>query len=178
MVAFFHKGDSLMKQNRKGFTLIELLIVIVIIGILVAVLIAVINPARARNRAKDAGIEAAMSKLGLSIQGYMSAYGTYPDCADLDASIDNNGTVNTIANGCTFTIPSLGNELFTYTYNNTAAVPYYYLSRLSIGLNSKNFIMYSGDGYSGKIYACATSAGNTPATTDLNNTATCQDLTK
>lgn len=60
----------------KSFTLIELLIVISIIGILAAVVIAVINPAKQRNRAKDAILISTLSELSLTLSAYynMSAY--------------------------------------------------------------------------------------------------------
>ena len=177
MVAFFQKGDSPMKQNRKGFTLIELLIVIVIIGILVAVLIAVINPARARNRAKDAGIEAAMSKVGLAVQGYMSAYGTYPDCPDLMASIDNEVQVGTNTTPpCVFRISGVSPSNFTYTTGSygTPPIATYWLATPAIGLEGKSFVMHSREGNSGKIYACT---GTTVTAPDPTTLAGCQDLT-
>lgn len=68
-----------INKNEKGFTLIELLIVIVIIGILSGVLIAVIDPTSQQNRARDAGIEAAINKIVLATEGYVSAYGYVPD---------------------------------------------------------------------------------------------------
>ncbi|MDA1338416.1 MAG: type II secretion system protein [bacterium] len=73
-----------LKNTSRGFTLIELLIVIAIIGILAAVLIAVINPVAQMNKARDAGLSAALSKAGLAISSYASAYSTtttpvYPD---------------------------------------------------------------------------------------------------
>jgi len=67
-----------LKNTSQGFTLIELLIVIAIIGILAAVLIAVINPAAQQNKAKDAGLSAAVSKAGLAISAYKSAYDLFP----------------------------------------------------------------------------------------------------
>jgi len=67
-----------LKNTSQGFTLIELLIVIAIIGILAAVLIAVINPVAQMNKARDAGLSAAVSKAGLAISAYKSAYNTYP----------------------------------------------------------------------------------------------------
>lgn len=68
-----------MLRKEKGFTLIELLIVIVIIGILAGVLISVIDPTAQQNRARDAGIEASISKVALATEGYISAYGEAPD---------------------------------------------------------------------------------------------------
>ncbi len=173
-----------MKLNRKGFTLIELLIVIVIIGILVAVLIAVINPRRARDRAKDAGIEATMSKIALSIQGHMSAYGSYPDCADLDLGIDNvSGMSAASANPCTFQVTNIDGMNFVYTYDNSVAgQEWYYLTRPAKGLSDKNFVIYSGnndptDNFSGRIFACPSGPagyGDTPSESEL---ASCDDLT-
>lgn len=73
------KGGVGMQRNQKGFTLIELLIVIVIIGILASVLISVIDPTSQQNRARDAGIEAALNKTVLATEGFISAYGGAPD---------------------------------------------------------------------------------------------------
>lgn len=76
-------------MKERGFTLIELLIVIVIIGILAGVVISIINPARQQNRAKDANVQAALNKAALAIQGYNSAYGTYPDGLNVLQSLTN-----------------------------------------------------------------------------------------
>ena len=75
--------------SEKGFTLIELLIVIVIIGILAGVLIALIDPAQQQNRARDAGVKAAINKVALATQGYISAYGYAPDGMQFIGSLDN-----------------------------------------------------------------------------------------
>jgi prepilin-type N-terminal cleavage/methylation domain-containing protein len=172
-----------MKLNRKGFTLIELLIVIVIIGILVAVLIAVINPARARNRAKDAGIEAAMSKISLSVQGYMSAYGNVPDCADLFASIDGETDTGDHYSStppyCTFKMPSVSPETFTYTtgtYNNADGdtVDRFWLATKSMGLANDTFVMTSHEDYSGIMFACP-GVVTAPDNTTLGG---CENLTQ
>jgi len=72
-----------------GFTLIELLIVIVIIGILAGVLIAVINPGQQQNRAKDANVKAAINKVALSTEGYVSAYGKVPNANMFFGSLQN-----------------------------------------------------------------------------------------
>lgn len=75
--------------NSSGFTLIELLIVIVIIGILAGVLIAVIDPSKQSNRARDAGVQAAINKVALATEGYVSAYGVAPDEVDFISSLQN-----------------------------------------------------------------------------------------
>ena len=76
-------------HTQVGFTLIELLIVIVIIGILAGVLIAIINPGAQQNRAKDAGIKAALNKVALATEGYVSSYGTSPNDAQFIGSLQN-----------------------------------------------------------------------------------------
>lgn len=85
-------GEQRMKKVARfsqAFTLIELLIVIVIIGILAGVLIAVINPAQQQNRAKDANVKAAMNKVALSTEGYISAYGKVPNANMFFGSLQN-----------------------------------------------------------------------------------------
>ena len=77
-------GEKQMKKlikgnSASGFTLIELLIVIVIIGILAGVLIGVIDPTAQQNKARDANVKAAISKVALATQGYISAYGAAPN---------------------------------------------------------------------------------------------------
>lgn len=79
----------LSAQKQKGFTLIELLIVIVIIGILAGVLIAVINPVAQQNRAKDANVKASISKVSLSTEGFISAYGRAPLDHEFAAGLQN-----------------------------------------------------------------------------------------
>ena len=76
-------------HTQVGFTLIELLIVIVIIGILAGVLIAIINPGAQQNRAKDAGIKAAMNKIALATEGYISSYGISPNDVQFIGSLQN-----------------------------------------------------------------------------------------
>ncbi len=65
-------------KNSHGFTLIELLLVIVIIGILAGTIITLINPIQQQNRAKDANVKSALSKIALATQSFISAYGTIP----------------------------------------------------------------------------------------------------
>lgn len=80
-----------------GFTLIELLIVIVIIGILAGVLISVINPAAQQNKAKDANVKAAMSKVSLATESFISAYGRAPYDHEFLAGLQN--TTNPVSVG-------------------------------------------------------------------------------
>lgn len=78
-----------MRKSQKGFTLIELLIVIVIIGILAGVLIAIIDPTSQQNRARDAGLQAAINKVALATQGFISAYGNAPNDTEFFNAIAN-----------------------------------------------------------------------------------------
>ncbi len=178
-VASFSQGGNPMKLNRKGFTLIELLIVIVIIGILVAVLIAVINPARARGRARDAGIQASMNKIALSAQGTYSAYGTYPNCAELNGEITGLlAAVVGAANTCTFGFQAIDNAAtnWTYYWNDdpaTANDEYFYITRAAEGLSGNTFVYHSS--HSGQIYAC-TATGTLQAVT-WAVPSTCRSIT-
>lgn len=165
-----------MLKNKKGFTLIELLIVIVIIGILVAVTIAVINPSKQRNRARDAGVEATMNKIALSVSGYRSAYDSYPDCADFFAGIDGVTSPSGVAGAysCTFRMDAVDGATaangydWKYVANNSASVPYFTLSHRSFGLAEKDLVYSSLK--SGIIYQCALGE------TDVN-ASTCKRLT-
>ncbi|KKU30604.1 MAG: hypothetical protein UX44_C0018G0001, partial [candidate division WWE3 bacterium GW2011_GWA1_46_21] len=78
-----------LPPKEKGFTLIELLIAIVIIGVLAGVLIAIINPTAQRNKAADAGVKAAMNKVALATESYVSSYGTIPDEVQFLAALQN-----------------------------------------------------------------------------------------
>ncbi len=64
------------KMNfKKGFTLIELLVVVAIIGILASVVLASLNSAR--NKGKDAAIQAQLSNMRGQAELYYSTNGTY-----------------------------------------------------------------------------------------------------
>ncbi len=105
-----------MLKNQKGFTLIELLIVIVIIGILAGVLIAIINPAQQQNRAKDAGVQATINKVGLAVEGFISAYGRAPNDVELMGSLQNAADVGASCAGGSAEMPHVCN--FTVTGND------------------------------------------------------------
>ena len=115
-----------MLKNQRGFTLIELLIVIVIIGILAGVLIAIINPAQQQNRARDAGVQATINKVGLAVEGFISAYGRAPNDVELLGSLQNAADVGTSCAGgssetphvCNFTVT--GNDLKVDDGSNSA----------------------------------------------------------
>ncbi len=111
VVSMFKKQNSAISD---GFTLVELLIVIVIIGILAGVLIAVIDPSKQSNRARDAGVQAAINKVALATEGYVSAYGVAPDEIDFISSLQNvveyNSTCGT-SNGYTCLYNVTGNTL-------------------------------------------------------------------
>jgi len=100
-------------KGQKGFTLIELLIVIVIIGILAGVLIAIIDPAAQQNRARDAGVQAAINKVSLATQGFVSAYGRTPEGDEFINALDNStaqaGSCLTATDTCLFAVT--GNPL-------------------------------------------------------------------
>jgi len=75
-----------MFGNHKGFSLIELMIVVVIIGILAA--IAIPNYISMQNRAKEGSVKANAHSVQLAVEDYaVRNNGTYPDLADIDASM-------------------------------------------------------------------------------------------
>lgn len=143
--------------KERGFTLIELLIVIVIIGILAGVVISIINPAKQQNRAKDANVQAAMNKAALAIQGYNSAYGTYPDGLNVLQSLTNAVAIGTtcVANGdtCVYQFQSSGTAIQnldlpatscgTNGYAAGTGQCYYVYSRLPAGGPYTSFVIFA-----------------------------------
>jgi prepilin-type N-terminal cleavage/methylation domain-containing protein len=142
--------------SEKGFTLIELLIVIVIIGILAGVLIALIDPAQQQNRARDAGVKAAMNKVALATQGYISAYGYAPDGAQFIGSLDNASLeAACIENGHTCIFDVTGNPLPTacngspnnyYGFTDNGDQCYYYYVRGAEADSSRFIIVAQSHG--------------------------------
>lgn len=115
-------------QQSSGFTLVELLVVIVIIGILAGVLISVINPAAQQNKAKDANVKAAISKVSLATESFISAYGRAPYDHEFIAGLQNASAPVSVGTGscaltagsdftCDFTVT--GSELSTNKCNTT-----------------------------------------------------------
>lgn len=138
------------KNSQKGFTLIELLIVIVIIGILASVLISVIDPTSQQNRAKDAGIEAAINKVVLATEGYVSAYGSVPTDVQFlaqfrDSSVTERATTCQQTTGdpdCEFSV--VGNTLpatCNTTWSGTGTSQCYF--RYSATAGTGNFAIYA-----------------------------------
>ena len=100
-------------NNSRGFTLIELLLVIVIIGILAGIVISLINPIQQQNRAKDANVKSAISKVALATQSFISAYGTVPKDTEFTAALNSVTSYGATCTGgadydCTFSISGVG----------------------------------------------------------------------
>jgi len=72
-------------SSLTGFTLIELLVVISIIGLLASTVFASVNSARAK--ARDARRLADVKQIGLALELYYDATGSYPDETIADGSL-------------------------------------------------------------------------------------------
>lgn len=104
-----------MKRLQKGFTLIELLVVIAIIGILAAVVL--VNVSSARQRARLAAVQSAMSQVRSQMELNVLPTGEYPAPTNtVFQSINNTLTANQASslqgNG--------GNSYIAYTSPNSA----------------------------------------------------------
>ncbi len=95
-----------MLKKKEGFTLIELLVVIAIIGILSSIVL--VSLGGARNKAKDARVEADLSQVRSIAEMIQDDTGSYVDLCDPDApgTLQNSGGVNTTYNGQLGTIES------------------------------------------------------------------------
>jgi len=82
--------------GKRGFTLIELLVVIAIIGILATIVLVSVN--KARTKAKDTAIKAALEQLRLAAEMWYDDHGSSysgfcssDEATNISTSISNNG---------------------------------------------------------------------------------------
>ena len=81
-------------MGKRGFTLIELLVVIAIIGILATIVLVSVN--KARTKAKDTAIRAALEQLRLAAEMYYDDHGS--SYTGFDSSTEYTNIKNSISN--------------------------------------------------------------------------------
>lgn len=129
--------------SSRGFTLIELLLVIVIIGILAGTIITLINPIQQQNRAKDANVKSALSKVALATQSFISAYGVIPKDTEFILAL-NSATGTGCSEGdytCSFSIS--GVEMPTGCGTGSYSTSPCLLKYVGESVNKKTFILYA-----------------------------------
>lgn len=92
-----------MKKYTRGFTLIELLVVIAIIGILSSVVLVSLNSAR--NKGKDAKIQAEVNQFRVALENNYSGTSYYTGNAN---TLPTGGDFTTLANSINAAVPTNG----------------------------------------------------------------------